>query len=40
MERMINELNSHILVETHVLALDSDNALELVSRYDVVVDAR
>ena len=36
--RTISELNPHVDVVTHALALRSDNALELFADYDVVVD--
>ena len=37
-KRTILEINPHIEVETHELALRSDNALELFRPYDVIVD--
>ena len=36
--RTISELNPHVDVVTHEIALRSDNALELFQDYDVVVD--
>jgi adenylyltransferase/sulfurtransferase len=36
--RTISELNPHVDVVTHEIALRSDNALELFADYDVVVD--
>jgi adenylyltransferase/sulfurtransferase len=34
----LNGLNPHVVVETHPTALDSSNALEIMARYDVIVD--
>lgn len=34
----IATLNPHVTVETHPLRLTADNALEIVSRYDIVAD--
>jgi len=34
----IGRLNPHVAVETHVVRLAADNALDLVSRYDLVAD--
>lgn len=34
----IAALNPHVTVETHPLRLTADNALEIVSRYDIVAD--
>jgi sulfur-carrier protein adenylyltransferase/sulfurtransferase len=34
----LNGLNPHVVVETHPTALDSSNALQILARYDVVVD--
>ena len=34
----LNALNPHVAVETHATALDSDNALQILKDYDVVVD--
>jgi molybdopterin/thiamine biosynthesis adenylyltransferase len=34
----IARLNPHVKVETHNMRLDSSNALDLMSRYDVVLD--
>lgn len=31
-------LNPHVLVETHPMRLTADNAMEIISRYDVVAD--
>jgi adenylyltransferase/sulfurtransferase len=35
---MIARLNPHVTVETHVGRIDAGNALDLVSRYDLVAD--
>lgn len=32
-------MNMHVIVEPYNLQLDSSNALEIISKYDVVVDA-
>jgi len=37
--RMARELNSDVVTEVHAEALNAENALELVGRYDLVVDA-
>ncbi len=34
----IARLNPHVRVETHARRLDADNALDIVSRYDIVAD--
>jgi len=34
----MNALNPHVVVETHATSLSSGNALEILSRYDVIVD--
>ena len=34
----IGRLNPHVAVETHAMRLGADNALDLVSRYDLVAD--
>jgi adenylyltransferase/sulfurtransferase len=34
----LNGLNPHVQVETHPTALDSSNALEILAKYDVIVD--
>ncbi len=34
----IARLNPHVAVERHMLRLEADNALEIVSRYDLVID--
>jgi adenylyltransferase/sulfurtransferase len=34
----IGRLNPHVTVETHAMRLDAANALDLVSRYDLVAD--
>jgi molybdopterin-synthase adenylyltransferase len=35
---MVARLNPHVVVEAHNRRLDADNALELIARYDIVVD--
>jgi molybdopterin-synthase adenylyltransferase len=35
---MISRLNPHVTVETHETRIDAANALDLVSRYDIVAD--
>jgi adenylyltransferase/sulfurtransferase len=35
----LKDVNPHVVVETHRLTLSSANALELIARYDIVVDA-
>jgi molybdopterin-synthase adenylyltransferase len=35
---MISRLNPHVTVETHDTRIDAANALDLVSRYDIVAD--
>src|SRR6478752_3802686 len=37
-EAVINRLNPHVTVETHMARLDAGNALELIARYDLVAD--
>lgn len=37
-KRRIEQINPHVKVELHDTKLTSDNALELVSRYDIVAD--
>jgi adenylyltransferase/sulfurtransferase len=34
----VRHLNPHVAVETHCARLDADNAMALISRYDIVVD--
>jgi molybdopterin-synthase adenylyltransferase len=34
----IARLNPHVRVETHAMRLDAGNALEIISRYDIVAD--
>jgi len=34
----LNALNPHVVVETHATSLSSDNALEILRGYDVIVD--
>jgi len=34
----LNALNPHVVVETHATSLSSDNALEILKGYDVIVD--
>src|SRR5688500_14078204 len=34
----IAEVNPHVVVEPHAVRLDAKNVLDLVSRYDVVID--
>ncbi len=34
----IQRINPHVAVETHAFRIDATNALELVSRYDIIVD--
>jgi adenylyltransferase/sulfurtransferase len=34
----IARLNPHVAVERHMLRLEADNALDIISRYDVVID--
>ena len=34
----IGRLNPHVAVERHMLRLEADNALEIISRYDIVID--
>jgi molybdopterin/thiamine biosynthesis adenylyltransferase len=37
-EAVIARLNPHVAVETHMTRLDAGNALDLISRYDLVAD--
>jgi molybdopterin-synthase adenylyltransferase len=37
-EAVIARLNPHVAVETHMTRLDASNALDLISRYDIVAD--
>ncbi len=37
-EEVIARLNPHVAVETHMERLDRTNALELISKYDIVAD--
>ena len=37
-QRRLNEINPHVRVETHDARLTSDNALEILERYDLVID--
>src|SRR6478752_8843740 len=37
-EAVINRLNPHVTVETHMARLDAGNALDLIARYDLVAD--
>src|SRR5437868_4516509 len=34
----IGRLNPHVAVERHMLRLEADNALEIISQYDIVID--
>jgi adenylyltransferase/sulfurtransferase len=34
----IQHINPHVAVETHPVRIDADNALDLIARYDLVVD--
>jgi adenylyltransferase/sulfurtransferase len=34
----VARLNPHVAVETHAVRLDADNALDIISRYDIVAD--
>jgi molybdopterin-synthase adenylyltransferase len=36
--RMIGDINPHVVVEQHPFRLTADNALELISQYDLVAD--
>jgi len=38
-KNFIEKLNSNVKVETHQVVLDSSNALEILLRYDIIVDA-
>ncbi len=37
-KEMIAQLNPHVTVETYNARLDADNALDIISRYDIVCD--
>jgi len=37
-ESAIERLNPHVKVETHMMRLDAGNALDLISKYDIVAD--
>jgi adenylyltransferase/sulfurtransferase len=37
-EAAIARLNPHVSVETHMMRLEAGNALDLISRYDIVAD--
>jgi adenylyltransferase/sulfurtransferase len=37
-EAAVSRLNPHVAVETHMMRLDASNALDLVSKYDIVAD--
>ena len=37
-EAAIERLNQHVKVETHMTRLDASNALDLISKYDIVAD--
>jgi molybdopterin/thiamine biosynthesis adenylyltransferase len=37
-EAVIARLNPHVAVETHMMRLVADNALDLISQYDVIAD--
>src|SRR5689334_24087243 len=37
-EAAVARLNPHVSVETHTTRIDADNALDLISRYDIVAD--
>jgi adenylyltransferase/sulfurtransferase len=37
-EAAIAGLNPHVAVETHMMRLDTSNALDLISKYDIVAD--
>jgi len=37
-EAAIARLNPHVLIETHMMRLDAGNALDLISKYDIVAD--
>jgi molybdopterin-synthase adenylyltransferase len=36
--RMITDINPHVVVEQHPIRITTDNALDLIARYDVVAD--
>ena len=35
---MVARLNPHVTIEAHNMRIDADNALDLISRYDIVAD--
>jgi len=35
---MVGRINPHVMVETHALRITAENALDLIGRYDLVVD--
>ena len=37
-EAAIARLNPHVAIETHMMRLDAGNALDLISKYDIVAD--
>ena len=37
-EAVIARLNPHVAIETHMMRLEAGNALELISKYDIVAD--
>jgi adenylyltransferase/sulfurtransferase len=37
-EAVIEKLNPHVMVETHMMRLDAGNALDLIAGYDIVAD--
>jgi molybdopterin/thiamine biosynthesis adenylyltransferase len=37
-EAVIARLNPHVAVETHMMRIDASNALDLLSRYDLIAD--
>jgi molybdopterin/thiamine biosynthesis adenylyltransferase len=37
-EAAITRLNPHVEIETHMMRLDASNALDLISKYDIVAD--
>ncbi len=37
-EAAIARLNPHVAIETHMMRLDASNALDLISKYDIVAD--
>lgn len=38
-EAAIARLNPHVTIETHMMRLDASNALDLISKYDIVADS-